>query len=279
MQNFSYHTHTNFSDGRNTIDEMLSQAVNLGWKEIGISNHLIIHKNIRKTSFYKNSLNHGFSDMYRDSFEQSLKDFKDHSRFIRETATKYPLKVFIGYETDFFIYKGWKSEFKDFIKEIDYDYLVSGNHYFMSEDGETLYDIGSFKPDSESDATEQFETLLQRHYQTIGKAVESGFFTFLAHLDYARYCPFTHQILMLNEQFKIVQKLKKYGMACELSTKGLRRIDDFYPSEPVVKELIKENVPIVISDDAHFCHELGIDFEKAENLLQKLGCQNRFTLK
>lgn len=279
MQALSYHTHTNFSDGKNTLDEMLSQAVALGWKEIGISDHLIVHKNILKSSFYHDSQKRGIANIYRESFEQALKDFSQHSQFVRETAAKYPLKVYLGYETDFFIYKGWESAFKDFIKELDYDYLISGNHYFMSEDGETIYDISTFRLTSSNNQNNTFETFLKRHYQTIEKAVQSGFFTFLAHLDYVRYCPMTHQILMLDEQFKIVQKLKNCGMACELSTKGLRRIDDFYPSLPVLKELIRQNIPILISDDAHSCAELGMDFDKAEKLLQREGCQNRFTLK
>ena len=49
MQNFSYHTHTVFSDGHNTIEEMLDRAEELGWREIGISDHLIVHKNITRS--------------------------------------------------------------------------------------------------------------------------------------------------------------------------------------------------------------------------------------
>lgn len=52
MQNFSYHTHTNISDGKNTIEEMVAKAVDLGWKEIGISNHLIVHKDIKLSTGY-----------------------------------------------------------------------------------------------------------------------------------------------------------------------------------------------------------------------------------
>ena len=35
IQNFSLHTHTTFSDGRNSISEMVEQAKKLGWKAIG----------------------------------------------------------------------------------------------------------------------------------------------------------------------------------------------------------------------------------------------------
>ena len=275
MQKFSYHTHTIFSDGTNTLDEMLRQAVNLGWKEIGISDHLIVHKNVKKSSFYAFYNARGRAHMYRDSFEQARKDLIENAKYFRDTASKYPLKVYLGYEADFFTYKGWLAEFKDLIMEIDHDYLISGNHYFMTEDGEDIFDV--CYPDES--ILSNFETYLRRHYETIGLAVESGLFTFLAHLDYARRSEKHKFFPKLEEQKNIVQKLQKARMACELSTKGLRRIDDFYPSETVVKDLIARQVPIVISDDAHYTTELGMDFDKAEAQLERLGCQYRFHLK
>ena len=52
MQKFSYHTHTNFSDGSNSLEQMLEKAVSLGWSEIGISDHLIIHKDMKQSPVY-----------------------------------------------------------------------------------------------------------------------------------------------------------------------------------------------------------------------------------
>ena len=279
MQKFSYHTHTTFSDGKNTLDEMLQQAVNLGWKEIGISDHLIIHKNVKKSPFYHIFVERGVSHVYRDDFDKARKELIKNVAFFRETAAKYPIKVYLGYEVDFFTYKGWLEEFKDLIKEIDHDYLITGNHYFMSEDGEDVFDAYFYENAETPEGLGAFETLLRRHYETIAQAVSSGLFTFLAHLDYARRNKMHKFFPMIEEQKNIVHQLKKANIACELSTKGLRRINDFFPSEPILKELIAQNVPIVISDDAHYTTELGIDFDKAEAQLELLGCQNRFHLK
>ena len=35
-----------------TIEEVLDKAVSLGWEEIGISDHLIIHKDMKQSPFY-----------------------------------------------------------------------------------------------------------------------------------------------------------------------------------------------------------------------------------
>ena len=49
MQKYTYHCHTTFSDGKSSIKEMLDQAVRLGFTEIGISDHLAVHKNFMQT--------------------------------------------------------------------------------------------------------------------------------------------------------------------------------------------------------------------------------------
>ena len=49
MQKFSYHTHTNILgfDGKNTAEEMIKKAEEIGFEEIGISNHFIYHPNLQ----------------------------------------------------------------------------------------------------------------------------------------------------------------------------------------------------------------------------------------
>ena len=48
-QNSTFHTHTIFSDGENTVEEMIFCAKNLGFETIGISDHLTVHKNIKQS--------------------------------------------------------------------------------------------------------------------------------------------------------------------------------------------------------------------------------------
>lgn len=279
MQNFSYHTHTDFSDGINTLDEMLAQAVRLGWKEIGISDHLMVHKNFKKSIVWPLIESTGKPEIYYQGFDEILHLYQQHSQKIRETAEKYPIKVYVGYEVDFFNYTGWLAEFKDFIKQVDHDYLVSGNHFFMSEDGLAVTDIYLYEKSEEADNEKIFEAYLRHHYQVVGEAVKSGLFSFLAHLDYARRSKLHANFPMMEERLFVAKALKETNTPCEVSTKGLRRIGDFYPEEPILKELIKQNIPLLISDDAHRIEELGMGFDKAEERLKSLGSKNRWHLK
>lgn len=279
MQKFSYHTHTDFSDGADSLHKMLEQAVRLGWEEIGVSDHLIIHKNMKQSPSWEQLQSYTDGKIYRDDFNAAKEIFQRHGEMFRKAVKNYPLKVYLGYEVDYFPYEGWEEQFRDFIKDIDHDYLVNGNHFLLTEDALTLVDIFRYEDLPYHDTPDTLEACLKRHYRTIEKAVRSGLFTFLAHLDYARKIEAHKNYPLLAERLAIVKALKETGMACELSTKGLRKIGDFYPEDCIIDALVKSEIPIVISDDAHSVDQLGKDFDKAEKVLETKGCSKRFKLK
>ena len=73
----------------------------------------------------------------------------------------------------------------------------------------------------------------------------------------------------------IIKSLQDNNVGIEISTKGLRKVNDFYPCRQILQEIAKHNVKVVISDDAHLTSELGMDFEKAEKELGKYGISRR----
>lgn len=121
MQNFSYHTHTVFSDGHNTIEEMLDRAEELGWREIGISDHLIVHKNITRSRSFPRWMNSPNNHVYRTGFVAAAEDFARHAENVRRAARGRRLKVKVGAEVDWFVYDGWEEEFAAFRKESGLD--------------------------------------------------------------------------------------------------------------------------------------------------------------
>jgi histidinol-phosphatase (PHP family) len=200
------------------------------------------------------------------------------SEAFRKTAAAFPLKVYLGYEVDYFSYDGWEEELRAFLKEQDYDYLISGNHFFQSADNQTITDVFRYDLLSHTDAHADLAFCLRHHYETMVRAVQSGLFAFLAHPDYARKIADHKLYPMEKERLNVVQALKSSNTACELSTKGLRKIGDYYPEKFVLEALIAADIPLVISDDAHKKQELGYGFDQAEQYLKDLGCRTRFHL-
>lgn len=270
-QNFSYHVHTNFSDGKNSLEEMLNRAVELGWDEIGISDHLIVHKNIAQSrSWYRWQTER---HIYHSDFAEVYEAFARHAEHVRKTALNYPLKVRVGAEVDFFTYPGWVESFSALKEKIGLDYCLSGNHFLFLDDGcENLIDI----KDIEMLPQDIQEQAIKRHFKTIGQAAASGFFAFIAHLDYVRKAKICQKGDFSEEKSELIKKLGAHKAATELSTKGLRKSDDFFPDNAMLREIVDSGIKLVISDDAHRVCEVGFEFAEAEQTLEKLNYHNRW---
>jgi DNA polymerase (family 10) len=76
----TFHVHTTFSDGRNTVQEMLSAARQRGWEYLGISDH-------SKVAYYAGGLS-----------EEKLKE--QHAEIARHEKDVAPMRVFRGTEAD-----------------------------------------------------------------------------------------------------------------------------------------------------------------------------------
>ena len=137
---FSYHTHTDFSDGRNTPEEMLQQAADLGWEEIGISDHLIVHKNIRQSFSWPRWEKTDKIEIFMPISTRRRDGFYRHADHLRKLARGYNLKVRVGAEVDFFCYDGWAEEFDAFANRLVLDYCISGNHFLPLNNGEQILD-------------------------------------------------------------------------------------------------------------------------------------------
>lgn len=275
VQNFSYHSHSNFSDGNNSLEEMVTKAKKIGFKELGISDHLIVHKNMAQSLSWPYWHQRGKYHIFKDNFKSVLSDYQRHCEEIRKLSKREKLKLYVGFEVDFFTYDGWLEELKDFLNKLDYDYLISGNHMLFDEKCENLFDITDL-PVLYPDKSLQ-KDLLQRHFNTIKMAVESGVFKFLAHIDYVRkigerFCSAQDYKI---EKNLILDALQKQNMPMEISTKGLRKIGDFYPCDWILSEAAKREISFVISDDAHDVVELGYGFNLAEEKLIEYNIHKR----
>lgn len=275
VQDFSYHNHTDFSDGADSLALMVAQAKKIGYTEMGISDHLIVHKNIRQSPTWPLMTDKTGCKIYMSDFKSNLSKYQKRSEEIRRLSKQENIKLYVGMEVDYFTYDGWLDELKDFLSQLDYDYIISGNHFLTSENGEEIILIHS--KTAEYVDSSRFNDLISIHFANICKSVESKLFKFIAHLDYVRklgekyYAPenFETEITVL------LDTLQKYNSATEFSTKGLRKSADYYPATQFMPEIARRNIKMVISDDAHCQKELGYAFAAAENELDKYGITNR----
>jgi len=270
IQNFSYHTHTNTFgkfDGQNSIKEMIDRAKALGWSHMGISNHLIVHpefKTPRRSVFVDY---HQATEMYKRLIDE-----------IRVAADKENFPVLVGFEVDYFRDPVWEKWFEHVVLNLGADYLIGSTHVWGQD--ETGFLFLELKNNAKSYTPEDIRANMGFYFDTQKALVESGYFTFLAHMDVQRRYQVEDGNLFQEQKHAIIEKIIKAKLPVEVNTSGLARgMAEPHPSIWILKELQKANIPVVLSDDAHHIDHLGRGFEQAEDILKNLNYTPRFSLK
>ena len=271
MQKFTYHCHNSFKgvfDGRDTIEDMISAAENKGFDTIGISNHCIYHPTLAKMPYMQKQ---NFSDL-----DQLIDIHKQCFEEIDKAAANHKIKVLKGLEVDFFPSKEWRKSFEKIKKELNADYYISATHFIRNKDESFMCGIYFLNTLPSSTSKEDIKEFVSNYWDNITESIKSGYFDFLAHPDYC--CQFNlgcGEEWVLQKQ-KMVEALADKKMACEVNTNGIRRIGRPYPDWWLVQAMIAKDIPLLISDDAHYATDIGSHFADVEAKLSQMGCQKRF---
>lgn len=262
LQNFTLHTHTNEFDGKNTVTEMVNSAYRKGMKTIGISNHFIVHPDIKQTKFYPYAVNGGYANMYNDNFEVATNKFKEHFNTLEQVAKENPqIKILKGMEIDFFDTTSWHLNTSFVINTLKPDYTI-GSCHFIEYKGRlcNIHDIHLASP------TEQNE-LLKIYWEKIYRAIKSGIFTFMAHLDLPmRLNLGTHSQWEKYEQ-QAVHALSGTKTPLEVNTALYCKQNIPHPMPRIMDMVYNANVPVLLSDDAHHTEHICRYFDVAQQYM------------
>ena len=271
MQKFSYHTHTNtfdVYDGNNSAKEMVERAEEIGYTELGISNHFSYHHNMLPIyPMYFNDIK---------IFEDTMLRTVD---CIREDTINAGIKVYVGFEVDFFTSPRWLDAFERIKEKLNADYYIGSCHFLVDNDAEKIH---SFYYPSKYDKalTPKFvQNGLENYWINMVAAIESGYFDFIAHLDVYKLFERFRKFECMEGRLKAIEAFGKFKMPYELNTSGFTKCGEQHPCKWMMNELNKRDVPIVISDDAHHISSLGAHYDKAEKLLESLNYKHRWSMK
>lgn len=270
MQKFSYHTHTNnfgIFDGHHSAEEMINQAAAIGYTELGISNHLVYHPNL-------STLHPMFFNDYNKLEDVMLRT----ADAIREAADKAPIKVYLGFEVDFFPSAMWRDAFEKLRQKLNADYYIGSFHSLRSEDETKIDNMYTLKMSGTEYSDEEITAAIHIYWQNVSAAAESGYFDFIAHPDVYKIFPRFATLDEDKDKWSFIETLARLKQPFELNTSGWFKCGEQHPYTWMLKELQKRDVPVVISDDAHDVCQLGKYYEEAENLLSSLNYTNRWKL-
>ncbi len=265
MINFNFHQHSVFSDGKAEPEAYVQQAVKLGFEAIGFSEHSPLP--------------------FDTPFSLKQKNIERYVATIESLKEKYSnkLSIYRSLELDFI--PDFSENFEQWKQACKVDYAIGGVHlvkpphadelWFTDGPDRTIYDNGI-----EKYFDNNIKKAVTTYYHQINGMVESQRFDVVAHVD---------KITMHNQNryftedekwyralvSETLHLIKEKDLIIEINTRGLykKRSNKLFPDAETLQQVIKLNIPVIISSDAHQPEEINLFFDYAVSKLRQYGCK------
>lgn len=237
------HTHTTFSDGKNTPEEMVQAAIEKGMGCIGFSDHCY-------TSF----------DESYCLPKHRLKEYRDTIYALKE---KYrgKIKILCGIEQD--LYSDTPTD--------DYEYVIGSLHYLKV--GDEYFGL-DYRPHLLKEAVQKhfggdFYSFAETYYSTLTELAENVDMDIIGHIDLVT--KFNEGGALFDETHpryvaawrQAVDRLLKKGIPFEINTGALARgwRTTPYPSAQILEYIRAHGGKLILSSDSHSAQTLCNQFE------------------
>ena len=253
-----YHVHLRPDERGNTAADAFTaanaeryreRATELGIAELGVAEH------IYRFSAALDVWEHPFWRRYASD------DLDAYCAFVREETD-----LRLGIEMDFV--RGREDRIATLLGRRDWDYVVGSVHFLrdLAIDAEDYSIWGS---------GESPERIWRRYFETLAESARAGLYDIISHPDlvkvWGRATPQPEGDLRRYYE-PAVEAFAESGVAVEFSTAGWRKpVGEQYPSVPYLEMLVDAGCPIALSSDAHEVEQLGFEYERAVELLERVG--------
>jgi histidinol-phosphatase (PHP family) len=240
-----YFTQDNVARYREVADER-------GVSELGVSEH--IYRFEQALDVWQHPL---WCEFARD-------DIDEYCRFVREDTD-----MRLGIEADFI--PGAEDRIANLLDARDFDYVVGSVHFLRDH----ALDIDDY---SVWGTGRSPEDIWRAYFRALGEAARSGLFDILAHLDLVKVWGPARRDRPLPEgdlrrYYELaIDGIAESGVAIEVSTAGLRkRAQELYPAPALLEMCVEAGAPVALSSDAHRPEDVGVDYDRALELLESVG--------
>ena len=254
MKNF--HSHTTFSDGQNTAEEMIEEAIKQGVKTLAITDH---HK-------WPDGFSNEAMDFYNDENHSHLMLLK------KRYAGK--INLLVGVELDWF--KDFKDKLVEQANRRHYDHKIISVHKLKIEDKYEPIDYTLEYFDSIVERAGGIEKLVRMYYSEMRKAVRLGLFNAVGHLDLIKIYNKDCRLFSDKEDWYRQEVMKtlevisiQRDLAVEINTSGFRKTcGEQYPADWIIEEAKKMKIPLILSTDAHHKDHIAFRLKEMEEKIK-----------
>lgn len=224
------HTHTVFSDGENTPEEMVLAAIEKGLDTIGISDH-----------------SYTFYDEAPCMPKEKLAEYISEISRLKEKY-KDKIKVLCGIEQDYY---------SDMEVTSDFDYVIGSVHYLLINGEYVCVDDTAdvIKKVADKYFGGDVMKIAELYFDTVSDVVRKTHASIIGHLDILTKFPIydTKCDRYKNAWKKACDILLKENIPFEINTGGITRgyKTEFYPSEEIREYISSKGGKFIYSSDSH----------------------------
>ncbi len=246
------HTHTCYCDGRNSVDEMVLEAIQRGFTVLGFSGH-----------------GHCLIDDYSMDEEKTKQYIED----IKTAKEKYKdkIQIFLGLEQDVLG--------ESVIKGQPYEYLIGSVHFVKGKDRYIAVDESKEMTDRLVEEYHDFLAYAKAYYQEVKKIADMQSIDIIGHVDLLmkfneaeNYIAFEDP-MYLKIAYDCIDYLIKKGKILEINTgaiaRGMRTTP--YPHVSLLRYICAHDGKILLNSDCHQKEMLDCSYEEAIKLIRSCG--------
>ncbi len=227
--------------------EYAQQAIKVGLKEIGFSDHAPL-------------LSHRDPGITMDISQLPL--YHKMIEFVRDQVSR-ELIIRVGIEADFL--PGFEQETKAMLADYPYDYVIGSVHFINKWGFDDPIQLQEWN-------LQDVNEVYRDYFQLLRASARSGLFDILAHVDLVKKFDFHPTDDMSDEIEANAIAFKESGVVIEINSSGLHKpAREIYPSLEHLKVYSRHKVPITFGSDAHKPDQVGLDFDKARDWALSAG--------
>ncbi|MBO5247739.1 MAG: histidinol-phosphatase [Clostridia bacterium] len=251
MIRYNYHTHTCFSDGKNTPEEMVQEAIALGFRSIGISDH-------------------AYTEFCSD-WSVSRERIGEYLSTLQELKQKYggQIAVYAGWEQD--ALAGPVPEGLDYVIGSVHWLYKNGDYVALDESRKTIKNAIQTHYAGDADRLAEDYFALVSSYAEDPAVSVIGHFDLITKFDETAPALFHPTPRYTAAWEKAAKRLVDAGKIFEINTGAISRGKRLtpYPSGEILKRLGEMGAKGIVSSDCHSKDALACAFDRAEVLARK----------
>ena len=257
----NFHTHPLFCDGHDTVFDMAEFAFSSGFTHLGFSSHAPLPFNARWT-------------MKEEQITAYIKEIENTKKTFRT------MKIFTALEVDY-IPSTWEYS-KKIISDNKFDYLIGAVHLLGEPGGKdyiTITGNSARFEDSLMNSCKDIKSAVREYYERMIYLIRYTEVDVIAHFDLIKKVNVDYQIFDENSSWynaylnDALEALALNPKIVEVNTGALSRkkSKDLFPSDYILKFLLKNNIPVVINSDCHRKKDIAAYYNFAADKLKSLG--------